>query len=133
MLHDIEPHVYSNAFHPRASKPGDVTLCFCEDGVYLKNGEFPRRSDYPAECGTTYLFDYDGAAVHLSDRPPEGAEKRPFRAIRSMAQPDAFLGGTAQHLWDWYRKTKYCGCCGSRMEHSKTERAMVCPQCGNTV
>lgn len=133
MLHDIEPHVYSNAFHPRASQPGDVTLCFCEDGVYLKNGEFPRRSDYPAECGTTYLFDYDGAAVHLSDRPPEGAEKRPFRAIRSMAQPDAFLGGTAQHLWDWYRKTKYCGCCGSRMEHSKTERAMVCPQCGNTV
>ena len=80
-----------------------------------------------------YLFDYDGAGVYLSREAPLGCTLRPVRALRELAQPDAFLGGTAQHLSDWYGMTRFCGRCGAKMAHSATERAMVCPACGNTV
>lgn len=39
---------------------------------------------------------------------------------------------TAKHLYDWYETTQFCGKCGGRMEHSKTERAMKCTSCGYT-
>ena len=57
----------------------------------------------------------------------------PHRAIRAMEQPFAFAIGTALHLYGWYNKTRFCGHCGGKMEHSRTERAMVCEKCGNTV
>ena len=40
---------------------------------------------------------------------------------------------TAKHLADWYRDTRFCGRCGHKMVHSESERAMVCPECKNTV
>ena len=134
MLHDIAPHVYSNAFHPHPARLEDKTLCFAQGGVYLReDGSFPLRRDYPAEAEVLYLFDYDGAGVYLSREAPLGCALRPVRALRELAQPDAFLGGTAQHLSDWYGMTRFCGRCGAKMTHSATERAMVCPACGNTV
>ena len=134
MLHDIAPHVYSNAFHPHPARLEDKTLCFAQGGVYLReDGSFPLRRDYPAEAEVLYLFDYDGAGVYLSREAPLGCTLRPVRALRELAQPDAFLGGTAQHLSDWYGMTRFCGRCGAKMTHSATERAMVCPACGNTV
>ena len=134
MLHDIAPHVYSNAFHPHPARLEDKTLCFAQGGVYLReDGSFPLRRDYPAEAEVLYLFDYDGAGVYLSREAPLGCTLRPVRALRELAQPDAFLGGTAQHLSDWYGMTRFCGRCGAKMAHSATERAMVCPACSNTV
>ena len=128
MLHDIAPHVYSNAFHPHPARLEDKTLCFAQGGVYLReDGSFPLRRDYPAEAEVLYLFDYDGAGVYLSREAPLGCTLRPVRALRELAQPDAFLGGTAQHLSDWYGMTRFCGRCGAKMTHSATERAMVCP------
>ena len=51
MLHDIAPHVYSNAFHPHPARLEDKTLCFAQGGVYLReDGSFPLRRDYPAEA-----------------------------------------------------------------------------------
>ena len=43
-----------------------------------------------------------------------------------------FAAVTGKHLADWYRDTKFCGRCGHEMQHSKTERAMVCPACHYT-
>ena len=40
---------------------------------------------------------------------------------------------TAFSYTSWYEKNRYCGCCGSIMKHSDTERAMICPDCGNLV
>lgn len=42
---------------------------------------------------------------------------------------------TAKHLADWYRDTKFCGRCGCKTVHSKTERAMICSNegCGYTM
>ena len=36
-----------------------------------------------------------------------------------------------QHLLNWDRSTKYCGCCGSLYVRKEDERAKRCPQCGN--
>lgn len=133
MLHDIAPHVLSNAYSPRAPQGEDPALCFDPEGVYLKGGGFPTCADYPAGTSFQYLFDYDGSAVFLADRIPMAAQRQPHRALRSLAQPQAFLGGTALHLWDWYRNTRFCGRCGAPMSHSPRERAMICPTCGNSV
>lgn len=133
MLHDIAPHVLSNAYAPRAPQRGDLALYFDPEGVFLRDNAFPSCADYPADTAFQYLFDYDGRAVFLADQPPLHAQRQPHRALRSLPQPLAFLGGTAQHLWDWYRNTRFCGRCASPMTHSATERAMTCPACGNTV
>ena len=134
MLHDIAPHIYSNAFRPHPAQPEDKALCFLDGGVYLRaDGSFPQARDYAPEAPLRYLFDYDGAGVYLAQTPPRGGELRPLRALRELPQAEAFLGGTAQHLADWYSLTRFCGRCGAEMVHSRTERAMVCPACGNTV
>ena len=133
MLHDIAPHTLNNEWHPHAAKDNDLTLYFCRDGVSVKDGHFPVRGDYPEQAQLTYLFDYDGGAVFLSDMPANEAELLPLGQIRNLTQPEAFMGGTAQHLWDWYDKSRYCGRCGKPMTHSTYERAMVCEDCGNTV
>lgn len=41
----------------------------------------------------------------------------------------AFAGITACQLANWYQATRYCGTCGSLLEHDKKERMMRCPKC----
>lgn len=41
----------------------------------------------------------------------------------------AFAGVTACQLANWYCATRFCGTCGSRLEHDKKERMMRCPAC----
>lgn len=71
---------------------------------------------------------------------PEGAEKEPeqshyawktptdIRAMEPMHQ--AFAAITAVQLWRWRQSRQFCGRCGAKTEDSKTERALVCPVCG---
>lgn len=44
----------------------------------------------------------------------------------------SFAATVGFHIGAWYETNRFCGCCGSAFEHSKTERAMVCPKCHNT-
>lgn len=41
----------------------------------------------------------------------------------------AFAGVTACQLANWYQTTRFCGTCGSSLEHDKKERMMRCPNC----
>ncbi len=59
-------------------------------------------------------------------------EIRELREKNQISQEMAFAAYTAKHLADWYRDNHFCGRCGGEMEHSKSERAMVCPRCGYT-
>lgn len=47
-------------------------------------------------------------------------------------KPDylAFAGVTACQLANWYAATRFCGTCGTPLEHDKKERMMRCPKCG---
>lgn len=135
MLHDIAPHTYSCTYEPKKAAPGDIACYFDASGVYLDDGRFPTCAQYPSDAHMRYLFDYDDHPVYLclSQTPPNGCLPSPLRSIRSLSHGDAFLGGTAQHLWNWYVGARFCGRCAAQMEHSATERAMVCPDCGNIV
>lgn len=51
-----------------------------------------------------------------------------FRMMEPMFQ--AFAAITATQVWRWRESRKFCGHCGARTMDSKTERALVCPACG---
>ncbi len=55
----------------------------------------------------------------------------PFRSRRP--QDLLFAGATAWHLDQWYRSNRFCGVCGSSMEHSEKERMLHCPKCNHMV
>ena len=87
-----------------------------------------------------YLFTVDETDLYLArDKEipvPEGYKYIPRLSLRSDAmlpKEMVFAAFTAQQLAGWYRDNVFCGTCGSRTEHSKTERAMVCPNCGRTI
>lgn len=66
----------------------------------------------------------------------DGSGKFSFQgpAYFRIMQPEyqAFAAITAVQLFRWKESRKFCGCCGSRTEDSKTERALVCTKCGHT-
>lgn len=96
-----------------------------------------------------YLFSIDDRAYFLIDHPVceamdeetlmKTAEEKTgrraafmgttyFRTMEPVYQ--AFAAVTALQLWRFRESRRFCGRCGSRTEHSKTERAYVCPVCG---
>ena len=129
MLHDIEPHNLNNNYSPRQAKADDTVLYFSGRDFMMAEDGFPVKAMYPDDAVLTYLFEYDGKAVYLSDRGPlRDCHTEQQAMIRSFEQPVTFMLATAKHLWSWYSKSRFCGCCGSENIHSLTERAMVCPK-----
>ena len=66
----------------------------------------------------------------------DGSGKFSFQgpAYFRIMQPEyqALAAITAVQLFRWKESRKFCGCCGSRTEDSRTERALVCTKCGHT-
>lgn len=64
---------------------------------------------------------------------PEGyayVEERSIRKEGNGPCEEVFAATTGKHLSDWYRDTRFCGRCGTRMALHDKERAMSCPACG---
>ena len=144
MIQDIYPHILYNQYDAQAVPgPDSLVLSFDEKSAVLSglDGElhFPTVAELGVDNDYTYLFSIDKASYYYTGRTghvPEGYEYRSVRDIRySGVGPkyQIFAANTGKHLADWYRDTRYCGRCGSSMKHSDTERAMKCPDCGNTV
>ena len=98
-----------------------------EQGFYLMK---ELRCDLPGTdnaASEQSLREEESGAVTLSC-----IEIRELREKNQISQEMAFAAYTAKHLADWYRDNHFCGRCGGKMEHSKSERAMVCPRCGYT-
>ena len=51
-----------------------------------------------------------------------------MRAMEPMYQ--AFAAITATQIWRWRESRRFCGHCGAKTTESRTERALVCPVCG---
>ena len=78
-----------------------------------------------------------------TDKPDGNDEKQPvyffytklseLRAKYLYPKHYVFAAMTAYQLNEWYQTTKFCGKCGSPNENDKTERARVCPKCGNKI
>lgn len=56
------------------------------------------------------------------------------RSLRHYQPSELYFGAvTAAQIARWRSEHKYCGRCGSRMQDSETERAMVCKECNAVV
>ena len=143
MLQDLAPHVYRNEISWKAPESDDFALAFGEDRTLLCRMEgdriiLPRMADIPA--GTAqYAFSIDGRAYYLVPVPeelPDGFLHTKTSALRAQTDHtsvELFAAAAGESLWRWYRANRFCGRCGVQMEPSKTERAMVCPACAETV
>ena len=138
MLQDIAPHTYHVEFTPAEPQPADLLLIYGPQGVLSAADalRLPVRADFP-DIAVHFAFRLDDRAVFLAREPVEAPEG--WRYVPSVTYRDAepretaFACATGESLQRWYAANRFCGRCGAKMTHSATERAMVCPACGNTV
>ena len=145
MIHDIYPHILKNSYDPgRTVSENSLIIHFDKEGKILTRSSgkpFPRFSDLKVKPQIlTYLFSMDDDDLFLAEDEiidlPEGYEYlriRQFRSKEGMPKKSIFEAFTAKQLGSWYMNNKYCGRCGSLTGRSTVERAVVCPECGNTI
>lgn len=139
MIQDIFPHRFENAFTHRPPQPEDFVLAYDGDRVLLSCADdiaFPTVSqiDGPLQ----YLFTLDDRGFYLLEasgpQAPDGFAYVSSRDYRGRGPLElCYACAVGESLHRWYRSNRFCGYCGHAMEKSGTERAMVCPACGNTV
>lgn len=147
MIQDIEPHKLDNGFAQTEAEEAHVFFAV-EKGKVLakKQGDdwilpaFSQLSGSFEEWKNKaiYVFAVDKRPMFLilqkdlKGEMPEGfAYVEPRELYQSKESWMALAAVTAKHLDHWYVEHRYCGCCGAVMDFSKTERAMVCPECRN--
>lgn len=151
MVQDIFPHKLHNEFEPNVQAiDEDMLLCIVDGKVLIQKSKFenkqivfPRVKDIITDrTKLIYLFSIDETRYFLWNQELEigkipddfiYVEERNLRMEGIHPKDFLFAAITGKHLADWYRDTKFCGRCGHKMAHSTTERAMVCPNCHNTV
>lgn len=147
MLHDRFTEIYYPEYKPRPPCAEDYVLMFQDRDVLLenKNGGL-RMPRY--ELMATHVADIDDKLIYLfavgdhafyllkSNLPPKTKCLRfePAKNFRTFEPANlAFAGATGGHLYSWYRTHVFCGACGKRFIHSKSERALSCAGCGHVV
>ena len=155
MIQDIFPHKLINSYDPHKNcSDSSLAIVFTDEGLLIKSSPeadgssrklFPRFEDIPAQnkvLKTTYLFTVDEDEFYLIDNSdgcfikPDGYEYTKIRAIRGLedvSHKGKFEAFTAKQLHAWYMNNKFCGRCATPTKKSDIERALVCPNCGNTI
>lgn len=145
MFQDIYPHKFDNQFKNIQASYGDRVLCFSGDKALLKLDKIPYFQEF-AEDGLelsdklSYAFSVDDERFFVLREEYElsmnihGYKFMETRAARDIVDRlTAFEMIMGLHLYGWYQKTKFCGCCGEKMELGTKERTMICPKCANVV
>ena len=139
MIQDLFPHKFYNEFSlKRDAQDNDEVFVFDGNNVLVSgDGEnsplsLPKALSFN-QNELTYLFKIDDRAYFLytgeNCQYLDGFSYMTKRVLRSdNPRTVCFAGFTAYQLFQWYKVNKFCGFCGS-----KTERALVCPHCGNTI
>ncbi len=152
MIQDIAPHNYDNTFYIKKPSADDFVFCIQRNRILLKEtaGDakllVPRFDEIETSLGKsidrpTYLFSIDDRPyflVNISENENWDTTENLFawktsadiRVMKPMHQ--AFAAITALQIWRWRQSRRFCGCCGAKTEDSKIERALVCPECGQT-
>ncbi len=144
MIQDIIA-IYHNEYKEQSPSAGDYIMFVKGRNVLIKKNteeiEFLRYEEVSeAEMSFRYLFALDtekgrirfflGEVELLREELLEEYSYEQQNVFR-VKQPKelAFAGVTACQLANWYQSTRFCGTCGSRLEHDKKERMMRCPSC----
>lgn len=149
MIQDIAPHIYHNEYEPKDPKSSDFLIVIDDRKILLREdstasasgnvpGPFrlPTVSDLPGLDGSLiYLFSIDDQNFFFCPGSPKA--QAPFTYVREMVLRElegdylSFGAATAMQLAQWYTLHRFCGKCGVPTVHSKTERAIICPECGH--
>ena len=147
MIQDISPRKFHIEYVSAQPSDGDFMLCFDREmrGIYIKKSAdasesitFPLVGEVKYSGEARYLFSIDDTRFFFAEDAdcavPDDFEAVGLRQLRH-AQPGwlAFAGAVGFRLRTWYRDNRFCGRCGAKLRHSETERAMVCPDCGNVI
>lgn len=145
MLQDIGNKVYHSEYLPeRKANDEDYLMVFRGNELLMNvsgENDIPRVKDFGNTIDRdklVYLFEISeqGFFLFTEKELPEETEALKYENLHAKVEfmiPDWRYFGctTALHLSYFYSHNKFCGSCGKPMLHSKTERAMVCPDCGN--
>lgn len=140
MIQDIMPLHLDNTYYDRKPKADDYLICL-RDGSILIGGDrsgiaFPRYQSVDVserkETTFTYLFAIGEERFFLCRNlklPGFHYEKMTY--LRKAApQHLAYAGLVGMQIGRWYENRRFCGRCGTVMEHDSVERMMHCPKCG---
>ena len=146
MIQDIHPVHFNNHYDPLTPGASDHIICFHDNKFYVHYCEkdqklvFPKWSEFLGCEESVYLFSLGEDKFFLimdAQTLPDGYEwyntQPELRRMKKQGNLDIFIIYTAWHLVKWYQSSRFCGACGEKTEFDKTERAMVCPKCGNKI
>lgn len=159
MIQDIAPHRYDNTFRTRRPEREDYVFIIHNNKALLINREAAAGDDQAEQNAVfeipvfsdlseqlpdaakraVYLFAIDGKPYFLVECKEGEAENlangifcfkgtQYFRIMEPMYQ--SFAAITATQIWRWRESRRFCGRCKTEMKESDTERALVCPGCG---
>ena len=140
MIQDIAPRVYHPEYRDCQPKADDKVFCFWKDQVLITEAnQVPTCAQVK---GLTerhqYLFAIDREEFYLGTLSekgtPPGTQWKSRQDLRTLSSiPLVLAGFSAWHLEHWYGDNKYCGRCGTVLEHMRNERKLQCPACGHRV
>ena len=161
MLQDVYTEKLDNHYKPDIVPGADSLVIFYNNGneILLRVNEKEETIDFPSvsdfedlkKDDLIYLFnvgnkdffllmDSDKAEAFVSSQADDSedesfhyAKLSDLRAKYLYPKHYVFAVMTAYQLNEWYLTTRFCGRCGSLNENDKTERARVCPKCGNKI
>lgn len=145
MIQDIQPDYLDNSFCFQQPSGSDAVMSFHDGRLSVTYDPvrrellFPRAEDYPAADAYQYLFSVSSSRyfLNLTSSCPENVfESYSMQELRNLtlqSNKGIFAAYTGFHLWTWMRHNQFCGACGHPTVIDRTERAMVCPACGNRI
>ena len=149
MIQDIYPLHLDNAYQNKAPSTDSRILAFLENRIFLKNEEeitYLTYEQLQEACRNTgkevpacvYLFSVGGEDYFLTGlwekfTLPGFSYHKMFETRSMRPKEKVLVAATAWHLYVWYRDNCFCGRCGEKLVHSREQRMLQCPYCGNMV
>jgi NAD+ diphosphatase len=144
MIQDIHPHIFENIYTINVlAQNEDYIFYFSDNTVLLKENnnilEIPRKKDFISiDENQVHLFKLNKKncfwVEHCEFNENEHFKFIELSTIRKREEKEVIWTSIlANQLRTWYHDNKFCGKCGTPTQHSLTERAIVCPNCKNTI
>lgn len=144
MLHEISPKKLNIDYTDRSAGNNDYVINVDKNKVLVKDDADDLRLPKVGECGLTneqlrYLFciDDDYFYMNISGVLPKENDIYTYATLSSLRKHKprymSYATVLGYRIAVWYANSSFCGQCGTKTEHSKTERAMVCRKCNNRI
>lgn len=147
MIQDIHPLKLDNSFSDRKPSGDSYAICIKENRILCNCIDIDNVScvdlvrwegvDNPSNA--VYLFSIGEAEFFMPSEMELKVNHFKWFSLRELREKAClpkwklFAAFTGYHLCKWYQTNRYCGVCGHRTIRDTTERAMVCPNCGNRI